>query len=65
MPITKISLNEASNYISQKEDNLNSPLRYYTLELDDDGWDKMTFIKIVVKETNGYMFYQTHLCLTF
>ncbi len=43
MSIKKISLNKASNYLSKEEDNLDSPIRYYTLEIDDDGWDKVTY----------------------
>ena len=43
MKIKKITQNLASQYFSIEEDLLDSPIRFYTKNLDDDGWDKITY----------------------
>ena len=41
--IKKITDDQASKYFSIEEDLLDSPIRFYTKNLDDDGWDKITY----------------------
>ena len=41
--IKKISLEQATKYFSQDEDLIDSPIRFYTLTEDEDGWDKITY----------------------
>ena len=41
--IRKITEEKASEYVSQKDNILNLPLRFYTLTEDEDGWDKITY----------------------
>lgn len=41
--IKKISLDQATKYFSQDEDLIDSPIRFYTLTEDEDGWDKITY----------------------
>ena len=63
--IKKISKQQATKYFSQDEDLIDSPIRFYTLTEDEDGWDKITYIppdvKIhtltAVKLINGFIYY--------
>jgi hypothetical protein len=41
--IKKITEEQASQYFSQQEDLLNSPIRFYTKTEDEDGWDLITY----------------------
>ena len=41
--IKKISIEQASKYFSLDEDLIDSPIRFYTLTEDEDGWDKITY----------------------
>ena len=41
--IKKISIEQSSKYFSQQEDLIDSPIRFYTLTEDEDGWDKITY----------------------
>ena len=41
--IKKISKEQATKYFSQDEDLIDSPIRFYTLTEDEDGWDKITY----------------------
>ena len=41
--IKKISQEQATKYFSQDEDLIDSPIRFYTLTEDEDGWDKITY----------------------
>jgi len=41
--IKKISIEQATKYFSQDEDLIDSPIRFYTLTKDEDGWDKITY----------------------
>ena len=41
--IKKISVEQATKYFSQDEDLIDSPIRFYTLTEDEDGWDKITY----------------------
>ena len=41
--IKKISIEQATKYFSLDEDLIDSPIRFYTLTEDEDGWDKITY----------------------
>tara|TARA_R110001592_G_scaffold362208_1_gene675351 strand:+ start:1207 stop:1668 length:462 start_codon:yes stop_codon:yes gene_type:complete len=43
MAIKKLSPNKASIYFSKDEDLTDAPIKFYTIELDNDGWDKITY----------------------
>jgi hypothetical protein len=48
----QITIEESSEYISQEEDRMGSKLAFYTLEIDGDGWDKVTYF--TARRTNTY-----------
>ena len=41
--IKKITEEKASIYISKDDDLIDSPIRFYTITEDEDGWDKITY----------------------
>ena len=41
--IKKITKEKASIYISKEDDLIDSPIRFYTVTEDEDGWDKITY----------------------
>ena len=41
--IKRITEDKASQYFSQSEDLIDSPIRFYTKTEDKDGWDKITY----------------------
>ncbi len=43
MKIKKITQSLASQYFSIEEDLLDSPIRFYTIHEDNDGWDNITY----------------------
>ena len=49
--IKKISKEQATKYFSQDEDLIDSPIRFYTLTEDEDGWDKITYYTSRRKDT--------------
>ena len=49
--IKKISVKQATKYFSQDEDLIDSPIRFYTLTEDKDGWDKITYYTSRRKDT--------------
>jgi hypothetical protein len=69
----QITIEESSEYISQEEDRMGSKLAFYTLEIDGDGWDKVTYFTARRtntysnrgKGTHGFIYYQTQQCLTY
>ena len=49
--IKKISEEQATKYFSQDEDLIDSPIRFYTLTEDGNGWDKITYYTSRRKDT--------------
>ena len=49
--IKKISEEQATKYFSQEEDLIDSPIRFYTLTEDGNGWDKITYYTSRRKDT--------------
>tara|TARA_Y100001980_G_C14540570_1_gene318314 strand:- start:325 stop:792 length:468 start_codon:yes stop_codon:yes gene_type:complete len=49
--IKKITEDKASLYISKDDDLIDSPIRFYTITEDDDGWDKITYYTSRRKDT--------------
>ena len=41
--IKKITKEKASIYISKEDDLIDSPIRFYTVTEDEDGWDNITY----------------------
>tara|TARA_B100000927_G_C16199133_1_gene362756 strand:- start:95 stop:562 length:468 start_codon:yes stop_codon:yes gene_type:complete len=49
--IKKITEDKASLYISKDDDLIDSPIRFYTITEDEDGWDKITYYTSRRKDT--------------
>jgi|TARA_R100000081_G_C4794519_1_gene159903 hypothetical protein len=49
--IKKITEEKASIYISKDDDLIDSPIRFYTITEDEDGWDKITYYTSRRKDT--------------
>lgn len=39
----RLKTKEAKNHFSREEDLTDAPIRFYTLEDDEDGWEKVTY----------------------